>query len=124
MDCFNHVGQAAVATCRSCGRAVCKACAKDLSFAVVCSDGCATYSTQLQEMTQRSLRLYGIGTDKRNLPLASIIWALFALLFGGFGVLGWFSRGEIDWFLSAFGLIAAVVCVVSYRRYRQLQLNC
>jgi len=75
-------------------------------------------------MTQRSLRLYGIGTNRRNIPLASIIWGLFCVLFTSFGLVGWFSRGQPEWFLLAFGVAAGIVTVISFRRYRQLELNC
>jgi hypothetical protein len=124
MQCFAHPTEAAIATCRSCGRAVCRTCAKDLSFAVVCSDACATYATQLQDMTQRSLRLYGIGTTKRNLPLAPVIWGLFAILFTGFGVVGWITEGRPEWFFLGFGVLSGIVAVLALHRYKQLQLNC
>jgi hypothetical protein len=75
-------------------------------------------------MNQRGKRLYGIGTSRKHLPLAPLMWGLFALLFLGVGLLPWFQGRDIQWFLVLFGLIAAVLAIVSYRRIKELQLNC
>lgn len=75
-------------------------------------------------MSKRSMHIYGIGTTKRNVPLATLMWGMFALLFSGFGILPWFTHGRIEWFLTLFGLVAAIFAIISYRRYKQLQLNC
>jgi len=124
MECFLHPSQTAVATCRSCGRAVCRSCARDLGFAIVCSDACATDASQLREMNERSKNLYGIGTTKRRVPLGPLMWGLFALLFGGAGVARWYVDGEVEWFLLMFGVVSTIIAIVSYRRVKDLQLNC
>jgi hypothetical protein len=95
-----------------------------LVFAVACSDACASDAAQMNEMNQKAKRIYGIGTSKRRMPLAPLMWGLFAILFVGFGVFRFFEHGHLEWFPLLFGLVAAILGVVSYRRVKELQLNC
>jgi hypothetical protein len=95
-----------------------------LTVAVVCSEACGIEATQTHEMNKRGKRLYGIGTSKRRLPLAPLMWGLFALLFLGVGLLPWFQGRGIEWFLVLFGLVAAILAIASYRRLKELELNC
>lgn len=80
-------------------------------------------ASQFHEMNQRALRIYAMDAQPRD-PLAPVMWGLFALLFGGFGVYQSVQRGRIEWFLLLIGLVAAVLAYVSYRRAKGLQLNC
>ena len=124
MECFTHASAPAVATCKTCARAICRDCARDLDFAVVCGDACAAEATDLQEMNRRAKQVYGIGSAKRRLPLAPLMWAAFAILFGGFGVYEYLSRGRLEWFLLLFGLLSAILAIITYRRAKDLGLNC
>src|SRR5213595_1382333 len=36
MECYAHPTAASVGVCKACGKAVCRACARDLGFAVAC----------------------------------------------------------------------------------------
>jgi hypothetical protein len=125
MECFTHVSSAAVGICKNCGRGICRSCARDLPAGLACSDGCATEIEELREINQRAKQIYGVGRNaKRRLPLASLMWGAFALLFGGLGVYEFSRGGRADWFLLLFGLLCAVLCVVTYRRMKELKLNC
>ena len=125
MDCFTHASTAAVGICKNCGRGVCRSCARDLPEGLACSDGCQTEIGELREINQRAKQIYGVGTSaKRRLPLASLMWGAFALLFGGLGVYQYVDLGRVDWFLLLFGSLCAVLCVVTYRRMKELKLNC
>lgn len=125
MDCFEHASTAAAGICRCCGGGVCRACARLESGGIVCSDACATEIGELREINERAKQLYGVGANaKRRLPLAPLMWGAFALLFLGFGAYGYSMTGRVEWFLVLFGLVCAVLCVVTWRRLRDLKLNC
>jgi hypothetical protein len=124
MECFNHSGIAAVGICKSCGKALCRSCAKDLPFALVCSDACAAEAADLNEMNQRGKRIYGIGTGPRKVPSGVIMWSLFAVFFTGFGIYQSVLKEQPDWFLLVFGCLSAVVALMAYRRSKDIGLQC
>jgi hypothetical protein len=125
MECFTHEGKTAVGVCKACGKAVCRSCAKDIGFAVACSDTCATEYGELNEMNQRGKRIYGIGKNaKKKLPSGVTMWLLFAVFFGGFGILPIFKIGRPDWFFLIFSGISFIVAYISYRRSKDLGLQC
>lgn len=125
MDCFTHVSTAAVGICKYCGRGLCRVCAREGTDGLACSQACETEIGELREINQRAKRIYGVGRNaKRHLPLASLMWGAFALLFGGFGIYEYFRRGSIEWFLVLFGTLCAVLCVITYLRMKELKLNC
>jgi NAD(P)-dependent dehydrogenase (short-subunit alcohol dehydrogenase family) len=124
MECFSHPSSQAVGVCKGCGKAICRACAKDLGFAVACSDACAAESTDVHEMNQRGKKLYGIGVAKNKIPSGVIMWILFGLLFGGFGVLNSFRNGQAEWFILVFSATSFVVAFIAYRRAKEVGLQC
>ena len=123
MECYRHAPTAAVAVCKTCGRAICRTCASDSGFAVTCSTECAKDASDAREIEQRSKRIYGIGSVRRRLPTAVLVWLLFTVVFLGFGlVLSW-RRAEIQWFPILFGLAALAVAVMVFRRTKELGLQ-
>jgi hypothetical protein len=71
MECFSHPSSQAVGICKSCGKAVCRACAKDLGFAIACSDSCAAELAAEHEIfcVQRGelyRRLHDLSSRKRD----------------------------------------------------------
>jgi len=123
MECLKHPSQPAVASCKSCGRAICRACAKDLGFAVVCSEICRVEATDLHEMNQRAKGVYGVGCAPKRFPMASVTLAAFGTLFLAFGARAVVEGTYFGWFPLLFGAVCAVLAVVSYRRVRDMQFN-
>ena len=126
MECFAHAAQAAVGICKNCGRGVCRSCARDLGLSgIACSAACEAEVGELREINQRAKNLYGIGAvARKRLPLAPLMWASFALLFGGFGAYEYVRAGHVEWFLLLFGLLCAVLSALTWRRLRELKFNC
>jgi hypothetical protein len=125
MQCFSHAPEPAIGTCKSCGRGICRACAQVLDAGLACSEACATEVAESHEMNRRAKRIYGIGKSAaQRLPLAALMWAGFALLFGGVALFQYLRNGIVDWFPLLFGLLCAILGVATYRRARDLQLNC
>jgi hypothetical protein len=118
MNCFSHPSTPAVACCKSCARGICAACSKDLQFAVVCSDACAQDATQARELAGRTRLMYGIGTQRRRIPTAVLIYGLISLMLLGLGLLPLILGRRPEWVLTGMGLMTALVAIVIYRRYR------
>ena len=124
MECFSHPSSQGVGVCKHCGKVVCRSCAKDLGFAIVCSDACATESTDLHEMNQRAKKIYGIGVAKKKIPSGVIIWVMFGLLFSGFGIFNSLRDGQPEWFLLVFGAMGFIIAFIAYRRAKEVGLQC
>ncbi|MBN8728069.1 MAG: hypothetical protein J0H15_10265 [Xanthomonadales bacterium] len=127
MDCFQHAPTPAVGICRACGRGVCHGCARspedDLGLA--CSERCIVLIGEANEINERAKRIYGIGAGaRRRIPMLVLIWGMFAVLFGTLGAFMQIRYGGANWFFIAFALVCAALCVISYRRARELNLNC
>lgn len=54
MRCFNHDAADAVAICKNCGKALCRACAVDVGNGIACPDGCEQEVRSLNELLQRN----------------------------------------------------------------------
>jgi hypothetical protein len=79
MDCYAHTGIPAAAICRGCGKGVCRRCAIEVPFGVVCSAACEPFARSLVELQQQSIK--GIG----NIRATRFIQPAVAVLFIGYG---------------------------------------
>lgn len=122
MECFTHIGTQAVGVCKSCGKAVCRTCAVDLGMAIACCEACTKEAADLHEMNQRGKKICGIGVAKKT-PSEVIVWLVFAALFGGFGILS-YQNNEPDWFLLFFGGASLFIALLTYRRAKDLGIQC
>ena len=123
MECMKHK-VAAVGVCKTCGRAVCRSCARDSGYAVTCSAECEMEAAKMHAMNAKAKNIYGLGDGKQPFPLAALIWGLFAALFGGLGIFQTISTGQADWVLLMFGGVFLCVAIVTYRRAKSLGINC
>jgi hypothetical protein len=79
MKCFNHEGVDAVAICKNCNKALCRACATDVGNGVACKGVCEQEVIALNELIRRN-RTAAQRTGyayHRN----AIVCALLALIF-------------------------------------------
>ncbi|NNE43216.1 MAG: hypothetical protein HKN12_03335, partial [Gemmatimonadetes bacterium] len=90
MDCYYHEGRAAVGSCRSCLKGVCRECAVDLQRGLACRDRCETDVRELMETIHQSVQTRGISSGL--LKASRGMWtglAAVALLVGiGVGIFG------------------------------------
>jgi hypothetical protein len=75
-------------------------------------------------MNQRAKKLYGIGVAKKTIPLGVVMWVLFGLLFGGFGVFESLRSGQPEWFPLMFSVVSFVIAFMAYRRAKEVGLQC
>jgi hypothetical protein len=61
MECFEHAGEAAVGTCRSCFKGVCRRCAVDLGRGLACAGRCEEPARALIASLEQSLRIQGFS---------------------------------------------------------------
>jgi hypothetical protein len=124
MECFAHPDTHSVGICKTCGKAVCRACAVDTGFALACSQACAKEASDVHEMNQRGKKIYGIGVAPRKLPSAVLVWLVFATLFSGFGVLTSFRNHQPEWFTLLFGGAFFYIAWLAYRRAKDVGIQC
>jgi hypothetical protein len=91
VDCFYHSGSAAVGTCKSCGKGVCRACAVDLGQGLACRDRCETDVAALIAVLDRTIKNSSrnerlIGHNYRNRYAGAIFYILFGALSLGFSI--------------------------------------
>jgi hypothetical protein len=122
MECFSHPGANAVAVCKSCGKAVCRTCARDTGVGVVCSDACAKEAAQANDLTESAKRAYGLGERKPRLPLTATMHGLFGVFLIAFGGYETWRGGSAGWFLLGFGTLICVFAVLAYRRSKAMGL--
>src|SRR5438046_5957542 len=109
MECYAHPTAASVGVCKACGKAVCRACARDLGFALACSERCAAEATEVNEMTQRAKRMYGLGSTSARVPLAVTMYSLFGIVLPGWSAYEyWWTHRRVEWFPLVFGVLCFV----------------
>src|SRR5688572_9671642 len=113
MECFRHENIIAVGSCKTCGRAVCRSCARDSSYAVTCSPECEKDATDMHAMNNKAKRIYGLDDAKKTFPMAVMMWGLFAVMFGGFGIFTTLTKGRPEWFLLIFGAVCLFLAIVT-----------
>lgn len=93
MNCFNHIDQAAVATCRWCQRTLCRACARETTKGIACGEECeanllrwvgnqetmgeATAKLLRAKGNRSTLRIYGERFFAAILILSVFAWVVF-----------------------------------------------
>ena len=125
MQCFVHHEVAAVGICRTCGKGICPACAREIDKGIVCSEACAQFVTDNQAIVDRAKRVYSIGV-KSKIPLGAWFFGTMGVVMLGIAALflwtdphGW----PVAAYPGAFGLLLVVFAVFVWRRYRAVGLN-
>lgn len=124
MNCYLHTDAAAVGICKTCNRGICVLCVHEGDLFVACSDACVKEATATQRMTRMAHSMYGIGVEKKRIPIVTITWAGFGILFMGWALYLYLSKDVTDWFLIGFGSFAFVIAWMSFRRAKETGLNC
>lgn len=79
MQCFRHAPEEAVGLCKTCFKAVCRACAVDVGNGLACAGECERKVVELNEMWDRSAKIYGIGAHKSRIPSTGVLlWLVLA----------------------------------------------
>jgi len=84
MECFYHEGTAAVGSCRSCFRGLCRSCAVELEAALACRNRCEANAEALVATVSQSVRFQGVSAGL--LRSARGLWIGLSLVAGVVGL--------------------------------------
>jgi uncharacterized membrane protein len=124
VECFAHPSASAAGVCKSCGKAICRTCAQDLGFAVVCSEACEKEAAELNTMNQRSKRLVGVGSKSNVMAGGVVTYGLFSAFFLVWAGVTYFRTGQIEFSSVGLGLLFAFIALFAHRRAKQFSLQC
>jgi hypothetical protein len=124
MNCFSHQTIPAIGICKACHKAVCAECVIDTGRGLACSADCEKEINDLNIIMDKSKRIYNVGTSSKLPSIAVLMFLFFGLIFLSVGIYEYIQMGRIDFVSLAMGLGFIVFSVLSYIRYRNLNLNC
>ncbi len=125
MECYNHESLNAVGLCKSCYKAICKECAKELEHGLACSEICESDVTETNEMNERGKKLYGIGHRKSKMPSSGvIIWAILSLLLWAVVLINFFLNNHTDIVTAVFATGFTLLAVFAHFSSKRTGLQC
>jgi hypothetical protein len=128
MKCFNHPEIDAAGFCRSCGRALCRDCACDVSGITSCKGRCEANVQKLRNQTRQVQDMIKTVETWRKPPKqqpkrTAWLMGLAAAVFLGFGIFLITKPGIDDgahYLVLSIGLVFALLCVFKFRRQRKV----
>lgn len=97
MNCYKHNPAPAVGICKTCFKAVCPECAADVGNGLACKGACETKVLELNEMWERSAKIYGIGQHKSRMPSSGVLlWTALSICMWLVAGFTYFRNGEVD----------------------------
>jgi hypothetical protein len=116
MHCFAHEGTAAVGVCGKCGKGVCRGCAIDLGFRLVCSENCGALARSNEALQVGVERMWGIAGGKPKMPLTVIMCGLVGAIMLCFGIYHFLFEQWDDWLSVVLGSAFIVFALLSFQR--------
>jgi len=124
MKCYSHNDRDAIGVCKACSKGVCSECAYDTGNGLACKETCIEEVQAINEIISRNRQMYSIGNTSNVLSSSVIMYFLFAVLFGGWGIYNSLTRGRLDAFTLLMGAGMLVVGIIAYTRQKKLKLQC
>ena len=118
MKCYQHRTHDAVGVCKSCGKAVCAACAVDLGFAITCPGKCQNIAATYHQLNANAQAIY--SAQKRSKFIAPAFVALFGVLILMFEIRDGLSFNFMSVFGSMFVLFGAILFVIQRRLMKNI----
>jgi len=123
MHCYRHPTQQAIAICRHCGKATCSNCCQESLHGIACSSACAAELQQYDLLMIRLKQTYGIGF-RPPLPASVPSYFFFGLILLLTGIYLYFSEARVDYLILAMSAVFFVMAAGSYKRYRDVCVDC
>lgn len=124
MNCYRHSNISSVGLCKSCFKAVCPDCAADVGNGLACKDSCEVKVLELNEMWERSAKIYGIGNRKSRLPSSGVlVWFLLSMAMWVVTGLTYY-KGRLDYGNLVMALIFSIICLISYFSAKRTGIKC
>ena len=120
MHCFKHQTSPAIGLCKTCFKALCPECAVDVGNGLSCRGECEQRVAELNQMWERSAKIYGVGRYKSNVPSTGVLlWGLMATAMWVVAGISYFGTGKTDIasiFMAVLFSVAFGLAVFSARR--------
>jgi len=123
LNCFRHPDQSAVAVCKNCGKAACTECSDDTGQGIACCAVCVTELQQRYQLDERLKQSFGIGR-KPPMPATVSTYAMFGVILLGVGIYLSYTRPGIDFLTFAMSAVFFVMAGASYKRHRDVCIDC
>lgn len=125
MNCYSHPAVPATGLCKTCFKALCPECSVDVGNGLACRGECEEKVRELNEMSERSARIYGIGRHKSRIPATGVLlWGIVALVLWSITGFGYFVLGEIDVVIIVLALFFTLALGLAIYSARRTGLNC
>ena len=125
MHCFKHQTNPAVGLCKTCFKALCPECAVDLGNGLACRGECEQRVGELNQMWERSARIYGIGRFKSNVPSSGVLlWGLMAVVMWAVAGVGYFVSDQVDVGSIVMAILFTVALGLAIFSARRTGLKC
>ena len=125
MHCYSHRTIPAIGLCKTCFKALCPKCSVDVGNGLSCKGECQTKVKELNEMWDRSAKIYGVGQHKSRIPsTGTLLWGLLALAMWSVVAFSYFGRGELDVATTVMALFFTAALGLAIYSARRTGLNC
>lgn len=124
MNCFTHQNNVAIGLCKACQKAVCTDCAIDTGRGLACSLECQSEVKALNQIVDKSKRIYSIGSSSKVPPTGVLMFLFFGAIFTSVGIYQYIESGRFDFVSVTMGLGFVGFSAFSYIRNKHLNLNC
>ncbi|MDH5205750.1 MAG: hypothetical protein OEY75_02550 [Hylemonella sp.] len=125
MECFSHQDRAAAGLCKACYKAVCRSCAIELPNGLACTDACAQEVAEVNQIIERSKKIYGIGRHKSRLPSSGVLlWTVFAVVMWGLFLVPYFVADKLLYENLAMAILFSLAAGLAYYSARRTGVQC
>ena len=125
MNCYRHRSVAAVGICKNCYKALCTECASDVGDGLACRESCERKVSELNQMWERSAKIYGIGAHRSRIPSTGVLlWGFLALVMWGVAGFSYFSLGKLDVAALVASVIFTIILGIAVYGARRTGLKC
>lgn len=125
MHCFRHSPADAIGLCKTCFKAVCRECAVDVGNGLACAGDCERKVLELNEMWDRSARIYGVGTYKSRIPSTGVLlWLVLALGMWATTGYSYLRGGGLDAASFVTAIVFTCALGLAYYSARRTGLKC
>ncbi len=92
---------------------------------LACKDSCETHVGELNEMNERSLKIYGIGKYKSRMPSSGVLlWGVLSLLLWGVFCYAYYKSGTPNFEVALPALFFTIITAFAFYSSRRTGINC
>ena len=125
MNCYQHPNNSAVGICKTCFKAVCAECAVDVGNGLACKNSCEEKVRELNEMWERSAKIYGVGKHKSRIPSSGVLlWLLLSAAMWITFCISYYNTKQIDYSSLVMAVFFTIAFGLAYFSAKRTGLKC